>query len=234
MFLESAEVLTVDALNRLFKKDSLGVHIKGFYPRLLADHFTMEFLDHADRVSCTTNSSLLHPTQQDFCKTARQSKESYNGCCSVFLRGICKHFEEFSYRVPICAVLLELMLIWPYGVHVVSRNQKPIWRDLVPSKWISKVAVNVYISVPQEGGVIEISDVGVLQPEDLQHPISNPDIIDRHYLLFDRTKISPQIGDLVLLDSGLIYAVRPYNDVQVTQGCFVGLPGIKEPLIVWF
>jgi len=101
----------------------------------------------------------------------------------------------------------------------------------------TQVSGNVYLRCPEVGGELEIWD---LKPDRVEQQSIRDDeyqyegIIDRESLPSPAVVIKPEVGDLILFDSGRIHAVRSsVGGPRVSVSMFVGYRGVDKPLTYW-
>jgi len=96
------------------------------------------------------------------------------------------------------------------------------------------MTVNVYLRTPRSGGELEIWD---LIPNDAQVAelyTGDYDFLDTHKLPPSAALIKPGVGELVLMLSSRIHAVRASSGgPRVSMSCFVGSTGEAERLVLW-
>lgn len=95
--------------------------------------------------------------------------------------------------------------------------------DILPKKYsslIGQFAVNIYLSVPEQGGFLELWDAPAVHAENCNE-VSEGDWRSR---LGKPTKIRPLTGDLILFNSRVPHAVSPFSGgPRVSIQSFIGL-----------
>jgi predicted 2-oxoglutarate/Fe(II)-dependent dioxygenase YbiX len=106
--------------------------------------------------------------------------------------------------------------------------------DEVATRLLAQLTVNVYLRTPRGGGELEIWD---LIPDDEQVAelyCGDYDFLDTARLPPSTALIRPGVGELVLMLSNRIHAVRPSSGgPRVSMSCFVGSTGEAERLVLW-
>ncbi|MDR3478596.1 MAG: 2OG-Fe(II) oxygenase [Gammaproteobacteria bacterium] len=161
---------------------------------------------------------------------------------------------------PIDEFRLLLDKTWPNGANLLEINQQKCFVgicrflnpniDLLPHtdklernlsnsqkssiQLESQLSANIYISMPQIGGEVEFWDI---EPPDKQYYKL---MAQRHYgiartiLPKPNNIYKPQQGDLLILNSRKIHAVRSVKHApRITTSCFIGYHGKDLPLSYW-
>jgi 2OG-Fe(II) oxygenase superfamily len=102
---------------------------------------------------------------------------------------------------------------------------------------ITQLSSNIYLRIPEIGGELEIWDSKPTIAE--QQAIRDEEyeyegIIDKVNLPPATVAIRPEVGDLILFDSGRIHAVRPsQGGSRASMSIFIGYRGQDKPLTYW-
>ncbi|GKW10407.1 MULTISPECIES: 2OG-Fe(II) oxygenase [Pectobacterium] len=97
----------------------------------------------------------------------------------------------------------------------------------------AQMAANVYLSMPSEGGSLQIWDQP-LSPEAFDELRGDSYGIEPAILGDATLEICPQAGDLILFNSRRMHAVTPGTDsIRLSLSCFVGYRGPAMPLTFW-
>lgn len=97
----------------------------------------------------------------------------------------------------------------------------------------AQMAANVYLSMPREGGALQIWDQE-LSPEAFDELRGGSYGIDPALLGEPSLAIRPNAGDLILFNSRRMHAVTPgTEDTRLSLSCFVGYRGPATPLSFW-
>jgi hypothetical protein len=106
--------------------------------------------------------------------------------------------------------------------------------DPVANQMIYQFGANLYISIPAEGGCLEIFDVydQLGQQHDLRR---GPRVINRNGLVGSSRVIQPRAGDLILFPSHLVHAVTASGGEipRITISFFAGVIDMDSPLMIW-
>jgi hypothetical protein len=100
-------------------------------------------------------------------------------------------------------------------------------------KLLSQLALNIYLTMPDKGGEVELWNFGFSKDDYLKKLDQGSYGIKRSKLPEPFIKIKPHQGDLVLFNSQLLHAIRPGSSTRISISCFVGYSGMNEPLKYW-
>jgi 2OG-Fe(II) oxygenase superfamily len=247
--------LTAESLTQLLSGDLLAIKVKGFYPATIAEDFANQVLAHPTKAGYEVDRKISR-TGRPFCDTVGKPslRQEYLDRSMHWMR---EEFHRFSYRAPICAVLLELMAIWLHGIQFENLGGKAMWagsarifdqvgalphRDNLgvdapefrrASELMRQIAVNVYVRLPEEGGELELWHHRLTEEEYNDRRIYGSYGLDRRHLPSPTATIRPELGDLILFDSNRIHAVRASSGLRIAHSCFLGLHSFDTPLSVW-
>lgn len=97
----------------------------------------------------------------------------------------------------------------------------------------TQIAANVYLSMPWEGGVLQIWDQE-LSPKAFDKMRGDSYGIEPAVLGEAALEVCPRAGDLILFNSRRMHAVTPgKGSVRLSLSCFVGYRGPATPLTFW-
>nr|WP_249977851.1 2OG-Fe(II) oxygenase [Halomonas olivaria] len=97
----------------------------------------------------------------------------------------------------------------------------------------AQMAANVYLSMPDEGGTLQIWDQQ-LSAEAFDKMRGDSYGIDPTLLGAATLEVCPEAGDLILFNSRKMHAVTPGSEgVRLSLSCFVGYRGPATPLSFW-
>ena len=91
-----------------------------------------------------------------------------------------------------------------------------------------------YLRTPRGGGELEIWDLIPDEAQVAELYTGDYDFLDTAKLPPSAALIRPGVGELILMLSNRIHAVRPSSGgPRVSMSCFVGSMGEAERLVVW-
>jgi hypothetical protein len=248
--------LTLDALLRLVRHDSLVLRIPGFIDaetcKRVGEGLQREgYNDYLNAPSVGRIGMSYFETARNpdivalYFKTAIDNIHRLRRACA-------------PYQCPIDVFRCVADETWPGGAHLqelygqkmfvgLSRNMSPgtpllAHHDLFArhapdapeaNNLLMQMAVNVYITVPEEGGELliwrnEISDTEFIERREGKYgmalePLGPADLV-----------VKPMVGDLILFNARKLHAVAPGGGCdRLTVSCFLGYRGDAHPLTVW-
>ncbi|MFD5127139.1 2OG-Fe(II) oxygenase [Streptomyces olindensis] len=253
------EGLSATVLRKLFEKKALAVQIRNYYPQeqcaRLSNRVTsfIEACESRHERIYLSNVPAFTETVPDAVALARYLTESKKVMSE--LRHLCH-----PYTSPVDRLRCELDDLWPAGASLLRLNGSPlvfgmirVWRhaagalphiDLLKSKvrhlpeactFTEQIGVNMYVEMPRsEGGegAIELWNIGFNDTvlNGAQGTYGYP----RALLPEPDAVIKPEAGDLVLLRSDHVHAVRQTNNGQrITLSGFIGHSGSQAALRLW-
>ncbi len=98
---------------------------------------------------------------------------------------------------------------------------------------LTQFGANVYVSVPEAGGELELFSTEVAEvPRDLS---GGPFSVAREDLSDPAVVLRPEVGDLVIFLSHRLHAVTPAvgETQRITVSFFVGVESLTRPLSIW-
>ncbi|MBT2767673.1 2OG-Fe(II) oxygenase [Stenotrophomonas sp. ISL-67] len=97
----------------------------------------------------------------------------------------------------------------------------------------AQLTANVYLSMPLEGGALQIWDTEI-SVEEFDTMRGGSYGIDPALLGKPTVEVKPEAGDLLLFNSNCMHAVSPSLDAtRLSLSCFVGYRGSASPLSFW-
>lgn len=252
------DILSFETLYKLLSGNILAIRVPNFYQvercrylsRALSSSIRKEskssgkiYISDVDSFWNTMNSPEI---EKSYFKTAITSMRK--------LRRLC-----FPYPSPSDLLRLELDEIWPYGAsimhlggNVMLFGNTRIWpvnfealphQDLLrreipdsneAKNQVSQLGVNVHLSSAQLGGELEIWNYSFSDEDCLRYGVKGSYGFNRSLLPAKSLIIKPQEGDLIVLDTTKVHAVKKVlQGEKVTVSGFVGFWGIDKPLKCW-
>ena len=98
----------------------------------------------------------------------------------------------------------------------------------------AQLSVNIYIDVPKNGGETEFWNLEPTESEYKELMKGRNYGIERNLLPDADNVYKPKTGDLLILNSRRVHAVRPtLDDSRITTSCFIGYQSPEVPLVYW-
>jgi len=156
-------------------------------------------------------------------------------------------------------IRLALDEVWPAGATILRIDGKPmffgitrLWdpgtaaaphQDLIrreiPKKagelaFSQQIALNTYISAPEEGGELALWDISFNDDHPAVAEVEGSYGFGEGDLPVADEVIQPKRGDIILINSAKVHAVREtISGVRLTTSGFMGIEGIEVPLRLW-
>ncbi len=162
------------------------------------------------------------------------------------------------YASPIDILRCKLDEVWPPGANLESLYGNKMFvglcRVLEPNVYflphhdiladnaidsytansiLAQFSCNIYLSIPNQGGVLQIWDKEV-SSSDFNKMRGDSYGIDPKILDKPNIEVHPKIGEMIVFNSRKIHAILPSVTTQrLSISCFVGYRGNHSPLTFW-
>ncbi|MEH0833912.1 2OG-Fe(II) oxygenase [Pectobacterium cacticida] len=250
------ERLDYGAIKKLAREDTLAVCVRGFVDEVIAAQLAKQIMGQGFQKYL--NAPSIGRIGMAFYEAENQPLRMADYFESVFdnideLRKRCA-----PYVSPIDLLRCVLDELWPAGAQIetlygrkmyvgLSRVVKPgvtllahhdIFAKDAPDSFQARslqaqMAANVYLSMPCEGGALQIWE-RELSPEAFDELRGDSYGIDPAVLGEPALEIRPNVGDLILFNSRRMHAVtQGTKDIRLSLSCFVGYRGSAMPLSFW-
>lgn len=195
-----------------------------------------------NRIGVAFNTTYNHPVGSP--EWQRYYNEAMQG--TRFIRD-----AAYPYLSPIDHLRLEFDELWAPGANIanfegrkmfvgivrITEPKKDILEkphcDAVPERFAnlkSQYSANVYLSVPEEGGELEMWDMAPLPITEIDHADINKDWRNSG---IPSLLVKPHQGDLILINTRRPHAVRKFAEgTRVSVQCFFGLKN-DNSLVLW-
>lgn len=131
----------------------------------------------------------------------------------------------------ICRIMHQDVDLKPHTDRL-ERNLPESCQDVLSLS--AQLSANIYISIPQNGGETEFWNNEPTESEYKNMMNGRHYGIERNALCSPASVYKPNVGDLLILNSRRIHAVRPaLHEPRITISCFIGYQGIDFPLVYW-
>lgn len=196
------------------------------------------------RIGVAFNTTYNHPVGSP--EWERYYKEALEG--TRFVRNV-----AYPYLSPIDHVRLELDELWTYGANIANFEGKKMFAgivritlpkktleeperphcDSVPDRFVqlkSQYAANIYLSMPEEGGDLEMWDREPLPINEIDNENINKDWRNEGlpYL-----SIKPKKGDLFLINTRRPHSIKGFQEgTRVSLQFFFGLTSDNR-IVIW-
>lgn len=249
---------STESLLKLARRDIGAIHVKGFYPKEIAQKAVQKAINHPDLgyytkkyTSSVGRVFMPHIDSEWDSKLAKkyhsEAIDNIHSMRTLFL----------PYLSPIDHVRLLLQEFWPAGANLqrlqgencfvgAIRVFKPTVSSFYPhhdrldeesdspeaKSLIEQLVANVYLQVPEKGGELQL---WLRDPTESEKNI----IRDVEGLLPESVEppkltIHPEAGDLIIFSSRMLHAVTPGQDKhRVGAAAFIGCHGFNKPLTYW-
>jgi len=141
-----------------------------------------------------------------------------------------ENIDEHKMFVGICRILEPKMAILPHQ-DKLSRDAP---NSLKARSLLAQFAANIYLDVPEDGGELDIWDQELDDKTYDSMAMAGSYGIESHLLPPPHCTIKPKSGDLILINSRRLHAVKAASTQSRTaMGCFIGYYGPNKPLSYW-
>lgn len=260
----SSKLATVDALDgqvlaALFAREVIAVRVPGFYDPLYSKFLSSALYEEVERADTTGG---IYDSNVDSFWNVMDDPERRDRYFAAALP-LQRVLRELSTPHPSPVDLLRLALdeAWPGGATLMSiagrkmpfgitrlwrtgrealPHQDALWReidehdDAVPL--VGQLGVNIYLDTADAGGELETWDFVITDEQytSLREQYPGSYGYAHSMLPAESLLISPEVGDLVLVNTMCAHAVRKITKGRrMTVSGFVGNAGADQPLRCW-
>ena len=140
-------------------------------------------------------------------------------------------------RVKEKTMLFGITRMWPVGAEALP-HEDILLREIPEAEEVkgelSQLGVNIYIRAATKGGELEIWDCSFSEEDTMIQGVKGNYGFDRRLLPSDSLIITPEEGDLILLNTTKVHAVRKtLEGERITVSGFIGYWGTHRPLRYW-
>lgn len=251
--------LTLDDLRAVINGDVLAVRIPGWYTARQSQQLCRRLLRHPgfSRYSIAPDVGVQRVGYSFF------ETQSEPGAISEYfdlavptireLRRVCSPM-----LIPMDRLRLELDELWPGGAgladlagrkmfvgtsrlfedgHSLPPHQDLLARetsDAAARRMTAQLTANVYVRPSRAGGELQVWDLRPDETTVRQYYTGEYDFFDLTKLPPPAAAIRPGVGELVLMLSDRVHAVRPsVGGPRVSMSCFIGHTSAAERLVLW-
>jgi hypothetical protein len=250
--------LSFSSLYSLFNAEVLALKIPNFYEGEKCRNLS-EALSNIVKNESTSSGTIYQSDVDSFWNTIDNSdiKARYFGSAVQTMRRLRRISLPFA--TPIDLLRLELDEVWPTGASLLHIEGKtmlfgitrlwPSGTEALPHQDIllreipeadevknelSQAGVNIYLRPAEVGGELEIWDYSFSNDDCLKLGIRGSYGFDREMLPPDSLVITPQEGDLILLNTTKVHAIRKtIQGERITISGFLGYWGLNKLLRFW-
>jgi hypothetical protein len=254
----TAYELNPKTLQDLVDNKVAAIHVRGFYPKDIAEKVALKALDHPqlgyyNKKYTSSVGRICTPHIDSEWNEAEADK--YHGAAIGNIHALRQLF--YPYVSPVDHVRLLLQEMWPAGANIQRLHERtcfvgafrvfhPVKSSFFPhydrleeetaapeiSGLIQQLVANIYLQVPENGGDLQLWLREATESEStLVRDVEGllPEAVEP-----PRVVIHPHAGDLIIFSSRQLHAVTPGIDsARVGMAAFIGCYGPSRPLTYW-
>jgi len=245
-----------NALEKLVREEILAIRVRNFIAKNISEKLSEQIIGRGfqkylnapsiGRIGMAFYEAENRPElMEDYFRNASKNIDELRNCC-------------VPYASPIDLLRCILDEVWPAGSRLetlygrkmyvgLSRVVEPgitflahhdIFAKDAPDSFQAhslqaQIAANIYLSMPSEGGALQIWDQQ-LSPKVFDEMRGASYGIEPAALGEATLEVCPEAGDLILFNSHRMHAVTPgIDNIRLSLSCFIGYRGMAEQLTVW-
>ena len=254
--------LTADRIQRLAEGVLLAIRLPNFISKESCHHIASRFAsqesayyDYADGVVGRFGMSFseIGPSlekREQYYKEAKETLGMIRECASPHpapidtLRVMLE--EEWPHRamletfhqgrtplVGLCRTIAPHKLVYPHQDMLAwDAEDVPDVKDSAFTL-INQLACNVYLSLPHQGGELELWDWGEHSKTRYLEMSKGSYGVNKELIGLPIVTLKPQLGEAILFAPTKFHSISPGDVLRLSASCFIGYRGKNQPLTYW-